>query len=162
MEKGRTTNPHTGVCRDVGSGEQEPPRGPAGLRASSKRAGEATGVRQRPRTGRAPTALPDGNARPRQRGPRRAAARGPRSPEQSPRAPGPATHNKKLMSAAAGAGGARRSLGLRAAAREEEGGRKAEEERRKRGRAGCRTATTCSASLAPGAGGAGGSGQRAA
>lgn len=89
-----------GVCRDWGSGE---PPWAGGFHACSGRAGRRR--RDGGASARAGSRRPArGNARSRQRG---QGVRGPRprSPEQSRRARGLATHNKKLMSAAAWAVG---------------------------------------------------------
>lgn len=84
---------------------------------------------------------------------RPAGAARPRSPEQSRRARGLATHNKKLMSAAAWAGGSA-VLGL---GRRGPGGK-----RRTQASAGCSAAAASSALLVPKAGRGGGSGKRTA
>lgn len=87
----------------------------------------------------------------------------PRSPEQSRRARGPATHNKKLMSAAGRAAGSAvaRPLGG-GGGQARPGEEEKDEDEEEAGSAGCSAAATSSALLVPMVGRGGGSGKRTA
>lgn len=80
MEKCRSR--HRGVS-GLGVREERASLGAGGLQPSSKRDGEATALRQRQRSGQVPRDLLHGNARPGQRGAKRAGARGPGLPNKA-------------------------------------------------------------------------------
>lgn len=142
----------------LGVGGERASVGAAELGASSRRVGEATAVRQRPRAGRAPGDLLSGNARPGQLRAGRAGARGPGRPNKAGARGAWLLTTRSSCRPRRGLR-ARRSLGLRAAAAARDGERR-KEERRRKASASCSTAATCSALLVPMAGGGGGSGKR--